>query len=100
MRGGCDAAHLEHLPRFLLTILVAFEAKPASGTTRAALAIRAASPDACIAAGQDHPVAVATRPLNERAGVGDEVRHAMTAVLREANEEPRGAQSFRGAQLV
>jgi SAM-dependent methyltransferase len=59
-------------------------------TTRGELPIRAASPEAYIAAGQEHPMAVATRPVIERAGVGDEVRSAMTAVLREANEDPGG----------
>jgi SAM-dependent methyltransferase len=59
-------------------------------TTRAELPIRAASPEAYIAAGQEHPMAVAARPAIERAGVGDEVREAMTAVLREANEDPGG----------
>src|SRR5215217_8025755 len=33
-------------------------------------------------------MALATRPVIERAGVGDEVRQAMTAVVREANEDP------------
>ncbi len=59
-------------------------------TTRGELPIRAASPEAYIAAAQEHPVAVATRPVIERAGVGDDVRNAMTAVLREANEDPGG----------
>jgi SAM-dependent methyltransferase len=59
-------------------------------TTRAELAIRADSPEGYIAAGQEHPMAIATRPVIERAGVADEVREAMTAVLREANEEPAG----------
>jgi SAM-dependent methyltransferase len=59
-------------------------------TTREQLAIRAASPEAYIAAGQEHPMAVATRPVIERAGVGDEVRNAMTDALREANEDPGG----------
>jgi hypothetical protein len=59
-------------------------------TTRAELAIRADSPEGYIAAGQEHPMAIATRPVIERAGVADEVREAMTAVLREANEDPAG----------
>lgn len=59
-------------------------------TTRAELPIRAASPEAYIAAGQEHPVALAMLPVIERAGVGDEVREAMTTVLRKANEDPDG----------
>jgi hypothetical protein len=35
-------------------------------------------------------MALATRPVIERAGVAGEVRDAMTAVLREANEDPAG----------
>ena len=35
-------------------------------------------------------MALAARPVVERAGVGDEVREAMTAVLREANEDADG----------
>jgi len=59
-------------------------------TSRGELPIRAASPEAYVAAAQDHPMAVAARPAIERAGVGDELRDAMTAVLREGNEDPRG----------
>jgi SAM-dependent methyltransferase len=57
-------------------------------TTVANLPIRAASPEAYIAAGAEHPMSVAMRPLVERAGVADELREAMTAVLRDANEDP------------
>ena len=57
-------------------------------TTQATLAIRAASPEAYIAAGQEHPLSLGMRPLVERAGVADEIRDAMTSVLRDANEEP------------
>jgi hypothetical protein len=35
-------------------------------------------------------MAIATRPVIERGCVTDEVREAMTAVLREANEDPAG----------
>ena len=59
-------------------------------TTRAQLPIRADSPEAYVAAGLEHPMAVAVRPVIERAGVGDELREAMTAVLHEANEDPDG----------
>jgi SAM-dependent methyltransferase len=59
-------------------------------TTRAELPIRAASPDAYVAAGAQHPMALAVRPVVERAGVADEVREAMTAVLAEANEDQHG----------
>lgn len=57
-------------------------------TTRAELPIRAASPEAYIAAGQEHPMALAARPAVEQAGAADELRAAMTAVLRDANEAP------------
>jgi SAM-dependent methyltransferase len=59
-------------------------------TTRAELPIRAGSPEAYIAAGEEHPMALALRPVVEQAGVGHEMRDAMTAVLREANEDPDG----------
>jgi SAM-dependent methyltransferase len=52
------------------------------------LAIRAASPEAYVAAGQEHPMAVAARPAVMQAGVGAEIADSMTAVLREANEDP------------
>lgn len=54
------------------------------------LPIRSTSPDAYVAAGQRHPMAVAVRPVIQHAGVDAEVRDAMTAVLREANEDPSG----------
>jgi SAM-dependent methyltransferase len=57
-------------------------------TTRAELAIGAASPEAYVLAGQQHPMALAARPLVERAGIGHEIREAMTTVLHEANEDP------------
>jgi len=59
-------------------------------TTRAELPIAAASPEAYVAAGEEHPMALAVRPVVEHAGVADEIRHAMTAELREANENPNG----------
>ena len=58
------------------------------GTFASELAIRARSPEAYVDSGQDHPMSIATRPLLERSGVADEVRAAMTTVLREANEDP------------
>jgi SAM-dependent methyltransferase len=60
------------------------------GSTRAELAIRAASAEAYVAAGAEHPMALSVRPVAEQAGVGDEIRDAMTAVLRKANEDPDG----------
>lgn len=57
-------------------------------TTPAELAIRAASPEAYVADNQDHPMALAVRPVVERANVTDELREAMTSVLRAANEDP------------
>jgi SAM-dependent methyltransferase len=59
-------------------------------TIRAELPIRAASPEAYIAAGAEHPMALAFRPVAEQADVEDEIRDAMTAVLRKANEDPGG----------
>lgn len=56
-------------------------------TTSAELAIRDSSPEAYVAAGQEHPMAVAVRPVLQRAGARSEVQQAMTAVLREANED-------------
>jgi SAM-dependent methyltransferase len=56
-------------------------------TTAAELAIRDTSPEAYVAAGQEHPVAVSARPALERAGIEVEVEAAMTAVLSEANED-------------
>jgi SAM-dependent methyltransferase len=44
--------------------------------------------EAYVAGGQEHPMAVAMRPLVERAGAEQELREAMTAVLRDANEDP------------
>ena len=59
-------------------------------TTRLELEIRDSSPEAYVLAGQEHPMALAVRPVIERAGVAAEVQEAMTAVLREANEAPDG----------
>lgn len=56
-------------------------------TTHAELPIRSASPEAYVAAAQEHPMAVAMRPVVKQAGVEDEVREVMTAVLRETNED-------------
>lgn len=57
-------------------------------TTPSELPIRGTSPESYVAAGQEHPMARAARPAVERAGVQDEIREAMTGVLREANEDP------------
>ena len=57
-------------------------------TTAHELAIRAASPEAYIAAGQEHPMSLSVQPLIARAGVAAEIREAMITVLREANEDP------------
>jgi SAM-dependent methyltransferase len=59
-------------------------------TTRAELAIRDRSPEDYVLAGQSHPMSLAVRPLIERAGAAAEVQAAMTAVLRDANEDPEG----------
>ena len=57
-------------------------------TTCAELAIRDSSPEAYIAAGREHPLALSMRPVLQQAGAEIEVQEAMTAVLRDANEEP------------
>ena len=58
-------------------------------TTPAELAIRDSSPEAYVAAGQEHPMALAPQAVLERAGTAAaEARAAMVAVLREANEDP------------
>jgi SAM-dependent methyltransferase len=59
-------------------------------TTAAELAIRGSSPEAYVEAGQEHPLAVAARPLVEQAGIAGEIREAMTSALREGNEDPDG----------
>ncbi len=59
-------------------------------TTQGELPIRAASPEQYIDAAQDHPMALAARPLIARAGIADDLREAMTAVLRAGNEERDG----------
>jgi SAM-dependent methyltransferase len=59
-------------------------------TTTADLAIRDSSPEAYVAAGQEHPMALAVQPVLAAAGDGAdaEARAAMIAVLRDANEDP------------
>jgi SAM-dependent methyltransferase len=57
-------------------------------TTSGELPILAPSPEAYVADGQEHPMALAIRPVIEQAGAASEVQAAMTAVLREANEDP------------
>lgn len=59
-------------------------------TTSGELPIQGRSPEAYVAAGQDHPMALAVRPLVQQAGAEAEVRAAMTEVLRKANEDPDG----------
>jgi SAM-dependent methyltransferase len=59
-------------------------------TTTGTLPIRATSPEGYVAAGEEHPMALAVWPVIEQAGVQGEVREAMTSVLREANEDPDG----------
>ncbi len=60
------------------------------GTTSGELAIRGASPEAYVAAGREHPMALAVRPIIEQAGASAQLQAAMTAVLREANKDPDG----------
>lgn len=57
-------------------------------TTSGELAIRDSSPEAYVDAGQQHPVALAMRPVLERATAAEEAKAAMEAVVRDANEDP------------
>jgi SAM-dependent methyltransferase len=59
-----------------------------TATAPGELPIRHTSPEAYVAAGQEHPMALAVRPAILHAGVEVEVLEAMTTVLREANEDP------------
>lgn len=52
------------------------------------LAIRDRSPEAYVASGEQRPISLSTRPVLERAGAQREARDAMTAALRDANEDP------------
>jgi len=61
-----------------------------AATDEAELAIRAASPEAYVEAGSEHPMALAMRPALDRAGVAEEAREAMVGVLRDANEDRFG----------
>lgn len=57
-------------------------------TATAELAIRDSSPEAYVAAGREHPMALSVRPVLQAAGAEVEVQEVMTAVLRDANEDP------------
>jgi SAM-dependent methyltransferase len=57
-------------------------------TTRGELAIHDSSPEAYVAAGREHPMALSVRPILQQASAETEVQEAMTAVLRDANEDP------------
>jgi len=59
-------------------------------TTSLELAIRGSSPEAYHAVGQEHPMALAVRPVLRQAGAESEARDAMLAVLRDANQDPDG----------
>jgi SAM-dependent methyltransferase len=61
-----------------------------AATISAELAIRDSSPEAYVLAGQEHPMALSVRPVIQQAGVGRDMQEAMTAVLRDANEDPTG----------
>ena len=55
-------------------------------TEPAELAIGAASPEAYVDAGSEHPMALAMRPALERGGAAEEAREVMVDLLRQANE--------------
>jgi SAM-dependent methyltransferase len=57
-------------------------------TIKAQLAIRAASPEAYVDAGREHPMWLAFAPVLEQAGADAEASGAMLGVLNEANEDP------------
>jgi SAM-dependent methyltransferase len=69
-------------------------------TEPAQLTIRAASAEAYVAAGQEHPMAVRLRPLLEREGLTGEVQEAMAAALREAGEARDGTLLVRSPYVV
>jgi SAM-dependent methyltransferase len=52
------------------------------------LEIRDTSPEAYVLGGQDHPMALAARPVIEQAGAQAEVQEVMVAALRDYNEDP------------
>lgn len=54
----------------------------------AALAITAESPEAYLAANEQHPMSVATKPVLERAGTLEATAERALAALREGNEDP------------
>lgn len=56
----------------------------------AELTITAESPEAYLAANEQHPMSVAGTPLLERAGTAEATRERALAVLREGNEDPSG----------
>jgi SAM-dependent methyltransferase len=59
-----------------------------SSTITAELAIRDRSAQAYVTAGRDHPMALAVAGALEQAGLAEQARDAMIAVLEEANEDP------------
>jgi SAM-dependent methyltransferase len=56
-------------------------------TTVAELEIRAASAEAYVDGGAEHPMHLLVRPTLERAGAAQEARDAMVAAVRQANED-------------
>ncbi len=56
-------------------------------TTAAELEIRAASPEAYVDGGAEHPMHLLVRPTLERAGAAQEARDAMVAAVSQANED-------------
>ncbi len=59
-------------------------------TTRCELAIRAASPEAYIDAGWEHPMVIDAWPLLADAGVVDALRDELVQVIADANEDAGG----------
>lgn len=59
-------------------------------TTSKRLEIRGTSPEAYVASGAEHPMAVAMAPMLAQAGAAEETREAMVAAISAENEDPDG----------
>jgi SAM-dependent methyltransferase len=64
------------------------------------LSIEAESPEAYLAANEEHPMSVAGRPILERAGTADATLAQALAVLRDANEDPSGFRVTSPYRLI
>ena len=71
-----------------VTILAREAGMSLQSTISAQLAIRHSSPEGYVTEGREHPMALAIEPELQQAGAQVEAQAAMTAVMREANEDP------------